>query len=106
MITVNPDGSVIADIEEKILFEEYEADQEAAALALVYDVKLFFGAAAYACISYDCGNKLDIKLEAGKGAVHSLLNYADEQKQRAAELLSKAQLASEAAQFLTEKGKG
>ena len=132
MITVNHDGSVIADIEEKILFEDWEAgleaqendfnsfeytaqlvqyeaeleaELEAAALPMVYDVKIFCGAAAYACISYDYG-KFDIKLGAGKGAVQSLHEYAAEQKQRAAELLSKAELATQAAQFLSEKGKG
>lgn len=28
MITINPDGSALCDIEEQILFEQWEAEQE------------------------------------------------------------------------------
>ena len=63
------------------------------------DVRIFCGANAYACIT-ESGRKTDILLAPGKSAQASLREYAQEQRERAARLLSQADLAERAAAHL------
>ncbi len=62
-------------------------------------VRIFCGASAYAMIQ-ESGRQMDIKLSPGKGAPQSLREYAQEQRERAARLLSQADLAERAAAHL------
>lgn len=65
-------------------------------------VSLFFGAHAYACITYSCG-RLDIRLEPGRPAPRALMEHAAECKARAARLMETAELAESAALILSQE---
>lgn len=66
------------------------------------DVKIFCGAAAYACIS-DNGRKTDIRLDPGMSAQASLRDYAQEQEVKAARILEMAEIARRAARILERR---
>jgi hypothetical protein len=64
----------------------------------VNNVRLLIGAqAAYACITTATGS-LDVRLNPGKGPRKALLEFAEEQRAKAARLLHQAELAEAAAE--------
>ena len=63
------------------------------------DVRIFCGAAAYACISEN-GRKTDIRLSPGIGAPQSLREYAAAERARALRILAMAETAERAADCL------
>lgn len=65
-------------------------------------VRIFIGAAAYACIDSD-GRKTDIRLSPGKGAIASLREYAESERARALRILEMSALADRAADCLANE---
>lgn len=63
------------------------------------NVRIFCGANAYAMIEEN-GRQTDIKLAPGRGAARSLREYAQEQRNRAIEIMERAALAERAADKL------
>lgn len=66
------------------------------------DVRIFCGAAAYACISEN-GRQTDIRLDPGKSPRASLAEYAAAERERAARILAMADIAERAADWLNFK---
>jgi hypothetical protein len=66
------------------------------------NVRIFIGAAAYACIE-ESGRKTDILLSPGKGPIASLREYAESERARALRILEMAALADRAADCLEKE---
>ena len=69
---------------------------------MIFDVKLFCGTHAYACIKHEAG-AMDIRLEPGRSAQQALREYADQCQADAKRAAEKADIARRAAAFLDAK---
>lgn len=65
-------------------------------------VKLIFGASAYACIS-ECGVRFDVRLAPGRLASTALREYAETERARAACIIENAERAERAAIVLDQQ---